>query len=194
VYAGSSIEDPRTDKAVLSTAGTVLMQDGKILRAEYSASTGGLTATGVVDEGDRIAPGHWEKAVTAGDIGKAFGVGNVESLEVTKAQDRRVTSVRIVGSEKTVDVSSGELNSQLNIGHGDFQIITPEMLPTRAPGESVTPPPAPPVPAVPLPGLENLPVPADTVQEMAGLAGSLSGPVLQQVVASLQGLLAAAPQ
>ncbi|CAM3842083.1 SpoIID/LytB domain-containing protein [Smaragdicoccus niigatensis] len=193
VYAGSSIEDPRTDKAVQSTAGTVLMQDGKILRAEYSASTGGLTASGIVDEGDRVAPGHWEKAVTAGDIGKAFGVGNVESVEVTKAQDRHVTSVHIVGSDKTIDVSNVELNGKLDIGTNEFQIIVPGALPAPKPGEPAVPAPQD-VPTAPVPQLPiSVPTP-ETVQEMAGLAGSLSGPVLQQVIANLQHLLAPASQ
>ncbi|WP_240963317.1 SpoIID/LytB domain-containing protein [Antrihabitans stalactiti] len=39
VYGGSAGEDPRTDEAVASTSGVVLMKDGAILRAEYSASS-----------------------------------------------------------------------------------------------------------------------------------------------------------
>jgi stage II sporulation protein D len=39
VYGGSASEDPRTDVAVASTSGIVLMKDGAVLRAEYSASS-----------------------------------------------------------------------------------------------------------------------------------------------------------
>lgn len=39
MYGGSSIEDPRSTTAVQSTAGTVLMNNGSVVHAEYSASS-----------------------------------------------------------------------------------------------------------------------------------------------------------
>ncbi|WP_232541973.1 SpoIID/LytB domain-containing protein [Nocardia bovistercoris] len=41
VYPGTAAEDPRAAEAVASTAGTVLLRDGRILRAEYSAAPDG---------------------------------------------------------------------------------------------------------------------------------------------------------
>lgn len=41
VYPGTEREDPRSGAAVASTAGRVLLRDGHILRAEYSAAPGG---------------------------------------------------------------------------------------------------------------------------------------------------------
>ncbi|MFC9893128.1 SpoIID/LytB domain-containing protein [Nocardia sp. NPDC127579] len=41
VYAGSVIEDPRASDAVAATAGTVLLREGRVLRAEYSAAPDG---------------------------------------------------------------------------------------------------------------------------------------------------------
>ncbi|NUP27423.1 MAG: SpoIID/LytB domain-containing protein [Nocardia sp.] len=41
VYSGTAQEDPRTTAAVESTAGRVLLRDGRILRAEYSAAPDG---------------------------------------------------------------------------------------------------------------------------------------------------------
>ncbi|MGW0178600.1 SpoIID/LytB domain-containing protein [Nocardia sp. NPDC003345] len=41
VYTGTEQEDPRTTAAVESTAGRVLLRDGRILRAEYSAAPDG---------------------------------------------------------------------------------------------------------------------------------------------------------
>ncbi|WP_245673147.1 SpoIID/LytB domain-containing protein [Nocardia lijiangensis] len=41
VYPGTAMEDPRTTAAIASTAGTVLLRDGRILRSEYSAAPDG---------------------------------------------------------------------------------------------------------------------------------------------------------
>ncbi|MEU1984609.1 SpoIID/LytB domain-containing protein [Nocardia sp. NPDC019395] len=41
VYSGTAQEDPRTTAAVEGTAGRVLLRDGRILRAEYSAAPDG---------------------------------------------------------------------------------------------------------------------------------------------------------
>ncbi|WP_223884828.1 SpoIID/LytB domain-containing protein [Nocardia colli] len=41
VYPGTAKEDPRAAAAVVSTAGTVLLRDGRILRSEYSSAPGG---------------------------------------------------------------------------------------------------------------------------------------------------------
>ncbi|SNY87191.1 SpoIID/LytB domain protein [Nocardia amikacinitolerans] len=41
VYPGTAKEDPRTAAAIASTAGTVLLRDGHILRSEYSAAPDG---------------------------------------------------------------------------------------------------------------------------------------------------------
>ncbi|MFI6048083.1 SpoIID/LytB domain-containing protein [Nocardia sp. NPDC051321] len=40
-YPGTAKEDPRAAAAVASTAGTVLLRDGRILRSEYSSAPGG---------------------------------------------------------------------------------------------------------------------------------------------------------
>ncbi len=41
VYPGTAVEDPRVAGAIASTAGTVLLRDGRILRSEYSAAPDG---------------------------------------------------------------------------------------------------------------------------------------------------------
>ena len=174
VYAGSGIEDDRTDRAVLSSSGAVLMQDGKTLRAEYSASTGGLTATNVIDEGDSIAPGHWEETASAGELGQKFAVGELQSIEVTeKGGDRRVLRAKIVGSERTVEVSGEDLRSKAGLSTSAFQVLpvgavpAPSPIPLPAPGPDVELPEV--LPDIPLP------VPAETVEEVTKLVGSLSG-------------------
>ena len=46
VYGGAGKEDPRTDKAVASTAGLVMAKNGYAVSTEFSSSTGGFTAGG----------------------------------------------------------------------------------------------------------------------------------------------------
>ncbi|WP_433197456.1 SpoIID/LytB domain-containing protein [Nocardia sp. CA-107356] len=41
VYPGTAKEDPRVARAIATTAGTVLLRDGRILRSEYSAAPDG---------------------------------------------------------------------------------------------------------------------------------------------------------
>lgn len=44
MYAGITMHDPRTDRAVRETTGTVLSHGGKIAYTQYSAHSGGVTA------------------------------------------------------------------------------------------------------------------------------------------------------
>ena len=196
MYAGSRVEDPRTDNAVKATTGMVLKQDGQILHAEYSASTGGLTASGVVDEGDRIAPGHWEDSVKGSDIAKAFGVGDLQSFDVVdKAPDRHVVTVSIVGSQKTVTASAQEVQSKLGLHSAAFQFYAGSPAPAVPVAPNVPALPVPPeilanLPATGLP-LDQLPAAVGSSQDLTKLVGSLSGPMLAQVLANLQNLMAA---
>ncbi|TSE00850.1 SpoIID/LytB domain-containing protein [Skermania sp. ID1734] len=154
VYGGSAKEDPRTTDAVRSTQGKVLMSDGQVFRAEYSASTGGVTDTGKVDAGDAAAPDNsgWTKTVSAGDIAAAFNVGDLQSISV---EDRdpagRVTKLKVVGTTGTVECSGDDARGKLNLDSDLFDV---------AEGTNATPPP-PPAPApAPAPVPEPAPAPA----------------------------------
>lgn len=90
VYGGVDHEDPRTDAAIAETAGQVLMRGGEIVTAEYTASTGGHSAGGdfpaVTDEGDTRSPNHrWTDRRTAGQVGEAFGVGDLIAIEIVES-------------------------------------------------------------------------------------------------------------
>ncbi|MCX5042256.1 SpoIID/LytB domain-containing protein [Aldersonia sp. NBC_00410] len=145
VYGGAGVEDPRTTDAVRSTSGTVLMRDGQVVRAEYSASTGGATAggdfPGVVDAGDGSAPEKgWSKSMTAAEIGQAFGVGELTSIAVTGRDPAgRVTNLHVEGTGGAVDVSGEDARGKLGLDSDWFDI-------SEGPGG---PPPA--VPAAPAP-------------------------------------------
>ncbi|MFZ2176397.1 MAG: SpoIID/LytB domain-containing protein, partial [Rhodococcus sp. (in: high G+C Gram-positive bacteria)] len=132
VYGGAAKEDPRTTDAVRSTQGMILVKDDKVVPTEFSASTGGYTAGGVFpaveDHGDTVSPNHdWAVTLTAGDIAKAFDVGELESFEVTTrnnfgADGGRVTGVKVVGTSGTAEATGTEARSKLKLKSDWFTI------------------------------------------------------------------------
>lgn len=62
VYSGTAQEDPRTTAAVDATAGRVLLRDGRILRAEYSAAPDGGSPADI--QTFEVGPTPAELAVT----------------------------------------------------------------------------------------------------------------------------------
>ncbi|TQF74800.1 SpoIID/LytB domain-containing protein [Rhodococcus spelaei] len=187
VYDGSGKEDPRTTEAVRTTAGKVLVSGGQPVSAEFSSSTGGYTAGGVFsaveDLGDALSPTHdWTQTLTAGDIAKAFGVGELHSVKVTSrnnlgADGGRVTGLEVVGSTGTVQATGNDARVKLGIKSDWFTIA--EGLGAPAP---VAPPAAPPAPgATPDPNPAPAPVPPSEIEkkyaEFGGPAGVLGGPL-----------------
>ena len=123
---GSSLEDYRTDAAVHSTAGEVMMLGGQVARTEFSSSTGGYTAGGtfpaVPDDGDRVSSPYadWSVTFTSSQVSDAFGVGALRSVTVLSrnglgVDGGRVTKVRVSGVSRTVDVTGNEFRSALGL-------------------------------------------------------------------------------
>lgn len=159
MYTGEAHEDKRTDPAVASTAGLVLMKDGKAVPAEFSSSTGGWTAGGefpaVVDAGDAVSPTHnWTDTVTAGQIAQAFNVGELKSFTVTKTNGLgedggRVLAVKVVGTTGSVDASGDDARTKLKLKSDWFEVAgqpgpAPSATLPNLPGSATpsTPPPA----------------------------------------------------
>lgn len=132
VYGGAGKEDPRTTEAVRTTTGAVLSRDGEIVATEFSSSTGGYSSGGafpaVRDEGDAIAPNHdWTTVLTAGDIAKAFDVGELTSLKVLSrnglgADGGRVSALQVVGTKATVGVTGMQARVKLGLKSDWFSI------------------------------------------------------------------------
>lgn len=85
------LEDSRTNTAIDATAGEVRLRSGRVVRTEFSSSTGGWTAGGefpaVVDEGDDVAanPNHtWTTKRTGAQIAAALGLSGLRSVTVTR--------------------------------------------------------------------------------------------------------------
>src|SRR3954452_13146715 len=117
---GTLIEDARSNTAVTSTTGKALTAGGAVVSAEFSASTGGWTAGGdfpaVQDLGDTAAPDHnWSTSIPASTVGSAFGVGNLQSITVTRnglgADGGRVLTAKITGTSGSTTVSGDQFRS-----------------------------------------------------------------------------------
>ncbi|QDQ96365.1 SpoIID/LytB domain-containing protein [Tomitella fengzijianii] len=144
VYGGTAEEDPRTDAAVADTAGMVVTRGGQPVATEFSASTGGWTAGGdfpaVEDVGDAASPVHdWTETVTGQQVSDAFGVGPLKEMTVTArnglgADGGRVVSMRVVGADKTVEVSGPEVRTGLGLKSDWFTIDG------QGPAASIIPP------------------------------------------------------
>ncbi|CAM2974999.1 SpoIID/LytB domain-containing protein [Skermania piniformis] len=157
MYGGAGVEDPRTTAAVRSTAGTVLLQDGRPYRAEYSASTGGVNTTGVPDAGDAAAPVQgWSRTRTAAEIGQAFEVGELRAVQVTGRDPAgRVTGLQVAGTGGTAEVDGERARGALDLPSDWFDIVAgtaPPPVPTvPPPPPAPEPPPPPPAPEPPPP-------------------------------------------
>ncbi|HEU5149155.1 MAG TPA: SpoIID/LytB domain-containing protein [Iamia sp.] len=128
------VEDPRTTKAVVDTAGQVRVHtDGRVARTEFGASSGGWTAGGtfpaVVDDGDdhRGNPSHtWSVTISRAQIETAFDqrqgrdMGTFSGFDSWKRTGRgdlggRVTSVRARFSKGDVTVTGEQLRIMLGL-------------------------------------------------------------------------------
>jgi SpoIID/LytB domain protein len=155
VYGGAGLngvgtEDSRTNTAISSTAGRVIVNSsGTVMSAEFSSSTGGWTAGGtfpaVQDLGDTASPNHnWSTSIPASTISSAFGVGTLQSITTTGnrlgADGGRVLTAEIKGSTRTVTVTGNQFRSALGLKSDWFVVAKPLATPTLHLTNSLTSP------------------------------------------------------
>ncbi|MDQ1739332.1 MAG: hypothetical protein QOE53_984, partial [Pseudonocardiales bacterium] len=155
VYGGVGLngvvtEDSRTNTAVSSTAGKVIVNSsGTIMSAEFSSSTGGWTAGGtfpaVQDLGDTASPNHnWSTSIPASTISQAFGVGTLQSVTTTGnhlgADGGRVLTAQVKGSTATVTVTGNQFRTALGLKSDWFVVAKPITAPTLYLTNSLTSP------------------------------------------------------
>ena len=122
---GTSLEDPRTDRAVATTTGDVMTLGGQVARTEFHSSSGGYTAGGtfpaVVDDGDVASPYHdWSVTLPRATVSAAFGVGPLQSITVLTrnglgADGGRVLTVRVTGTGASVVVTGEQFRTALGL-------------------------------------------------------------------------------
>jgi SpoIID/LytB domain protein len=148
VYGGAAdhgvpLEDPRTNKAVATTAGQVRVDArNRVVRTEFSSSTGGWTAPGglwpaVRDLGDSASPLHtWTTTLDGAALAGRYGVGAFRRLLVTAqnglgAEGGRVNTVRVVGSAGSATVSGSQFSF-------DWSLNSDWFFPVDQPRQQVT--------------------------------------------------------
>ncbi len=132
----SSLEDPRTDRAIAETAGEVRIDGkGSVARTEFSSSTGGYTAGGVFpavpDDGDSVAANPnaaWVASVGGDAVVKAYPqIGSLEGIAVVSRNGLgpfggRVTKVALKGSTATVNLTGNEFRAAFGLKSDLFQV------------------------------------------------------------------------
>ncbi|WP_425061208.1 hypothetical protein SCACP_19910 [Sporomusa carbonis] len=153
VYGGRESEVPRALEAVDETRGLVLMYNGKLITAYFHSSSGGYTENsenvwstpepylrGVVDFDQNSPYFKWEKKLTIGELNQAinkagYNIGNLQAIELSPLEnppatssDRgvsgRVKTVRLLGTNGSVQVSGTKLRSILDLKSTLFDIKT----------------------------------------------------------------------
>ena len=139
-YAGNqftSLEDPRTDRAVAETANEIRVdpKSGTPIRTEFSASTGGFTAPGVfppvLDEGDLVTNNpnrSWTVRLKASRLEKGRKLGSLVSIMVASRDGfgeggGRATRVAMTFTHGTASMTGNELMSTYSLRSSWFDIV-----------------------------------------------------------------------
>lgn len=133
----TSLEHPGTDRAVVETSGEVRRWgDGRVVRTEFSSSTGGWTAGGefpaVQDLGDATTANpnrNWSVKVEAATLGQRLGTSPVTGMRVTArnglgAEGGRVTQVRVDTTSGPVTLTGAQFRSRLGLKSDWFSLST----------------------------------------------------------------------
>lgn len=123
-----SLEHARSSRAVRSTTGRVLTFQGRVVAAEYSASSGGWTAPGgkpylraqpdAADAGTRHH--RWRTRIAYTTVGERLGVGRVRDVRILERDGAgpwggRVTRVAVIGSARELTMSGERFASKLGL-------------------------------------------------------------------------------
>jgi stage II sporulation protein D len=135
VYNGIAGETSATNSAASATKHQVLLYNGEVARAYYSASSGGQTEnvefgfpgsqpvpylTSVDDPYDTTSPLHsWRRTFTQGQMEAKLGrflKGNLQEIQITKTGiSPRIVAANVVGSGGTTKVTGSDLESALGL-------------------------------------------------------------------------------
>ena len=132
----TSLEDPRTDRAVAETANEIRVdpKSGTPIRTEFSASTGGFTAPGVfppvLDEGDLVTNNpnrSWTVRLKASRLEKGRKLGSLVSITVASRDGfgeggGRATRVALTFTQGTASMTGNELMNAYSLRSSWFDI------------------------------------------------------------------------
>jgi stage II sporulation protein D len=135
VYNGIAGETDATNRAASATSHQVVLYNGQVVTAYYSASSGGQTENvefgfpgsqpvpylkSVDDPYDTTSPLHsWRRTFTQGQMEAKLGnylKGNLQDIQITKTGvSPRIVSANVVGSAGTTKVTGSQLESALGL-------------------------------------------------------------------------------
>lgn len=130
VYGGRSAEHPASNAAVRATAHQILTHRGTPAFTQFSSSSGGWTSANQFPylraqqdpyDGWSGNPNHtWQERVEVARIERAFGIGDLRRIVVTRRDGNgqwrgRIQSVRLAGPKRSVTVSGDDLRFRLGL-------------------------------------------------------------------------------
>lgn len=130
VYRGLAAETDSTRAAVASTAGRVLMQNGRLILAVFHSSSGGSTEDSgqvwsrqlpylvSVPDYDRDSPvSRWNLRLEPDQLSRLFReTGGVRRIDVlSSSKTGRIKRARVIGPSGWVDLSGAELRQRLGL-------------------------------------------------------------------------------
>jgi SpoIID/LytB domain protein len=131
VYGGFSAEDPRSNAAVVATAGTILTYQGTPAFTQFSSSSGGWTSANQFSylpaqadpyDGWSGNPNRtWTKTIDVARVERTWpGLGNLVGIRVTVRDGNgqwrgRVVSLVLDGSKRDITVSGNTFRSKLGL-------------------------------------------------------------------------------
>ncbi len=132
----TTLEDPRSDTAVSTTANEVRMIGANVVATEYSSSTGGNTAPGtfpsVVDDGDAVAANTnhvWTHTVPRSLIESAYpSIGTLINIQIKSRNGigdlgGRVNSLNLQGTSGSVSISGWDFSRAAN-SDGTYRVLS----------------------------------------------------------------------
>ena len=158
-YGGVGVETPRATNAVEATAGeTIVDRRGHAVLAQYASADGGWTVSGGVpylpaeadpyDGAVANADHAWTRSVSASTLESAYPqLGTLSEIEITGrdgdgAWGGRVTTLTLVGSKTSVQLTGDDLQATLGFGSTWFRPTplpaAPSKLTAKVSGQTVT--------------------------------------------------------
>jgi stage II sporulation protein D len=138
VYLGIDHEKPSTNAAVDATAGKVVLYEGKVAKTFFFSTSGGRTASAedvwgeavpyllsVADPYDSISPHHkWGPFVfTGAKLAKVLKMpGSVVDLEPEMNSSRRIKTLNVVGTKRSMSINGNELRRRLGLRSTWFSV------------------------------------------------------------------------
>ncbi len=155
VYKDNRYRTASTDAAIARTSRKVLLYRGKFALTMFSSSNGGWSAsysgypylTAKKDPYDGVVRGQsWSKTVTATTLQRAYStIGTFRSIQVTSrtgvgpySGSGRATTVKIVGSKRSVSVSGSSFKSKLGLKETLFAFSATQVASTPTPATTAT--------------------------------------------------------